>query len=169
LQLVVAGDGVDRVLVETAARTGNVKWFPMVPYRDVAGLVARARVAVVPQLASPRARIGLSPLKLFEAMACATPVVVSDLPGLNDVVRATGCGVVVPPGDPRALARAVREMVYSEVEPEEMGKRGRAAVLGQYSWDARAGATDAVLRRVLSPEWAARASGVRHGSSPSDP
>ena len=150
VKLVVAGDGVDRRLVSAAVRQGSVVWLPNGPYGDVPGLIAHARVAVVPQLATARSNIGLSPLKLFEAMACAMPVVVTDVPGLADPVRATNCGLVVAPNDPHALAHAVREIATRPTDSMAMGERGRQAVMDRYSWDARAGATHAVLLRAIA-------------------
>lgn len=145
--LVVVGDGIDRQRVRDASTEGQIVWIPRVAHADVPGLIAGARVAVVPQLASVMAG---SPVKLFEAMACAVPVVVSDLPGIADVVRDADCGVVVPAGDAPALARAVRGIVDGVIDGPALGRCGRDAIIDRYSWDARARATDKLLRRVLA-------------------
>ncbi len=42
-----------------------------------------------------------------EAMLCGTPVVTTDIPGARVVIAETGCGRLVPPGDPEALAAGV--------------------------------------------------------------
>ena len=46
-----------------------------------------------------------------EAMSCGTPVVASDLPGVRQPVRMTGMGLVVPPADAPALAKALIEIL----------------------------------------------------------
>jgi glycosyltransferase involved in cell wall biosynthesis/2-polyprenyl-3-methyl-5-hydroxy-6-metoxy-1,4-benzoquinol methylase len=46
-----------------------------------------------------------------EAMLCGTPVVATDIPGARVVVSETGCGRLVPPGDPEALAAGVIEVL----------------------------------------------------------
>jgi glycosyltransferase involved in cell wall biosynthesis len=46
-----------------------------------------------------------------EAMSCGTPVVASDLPGVRQPVRMTGMGLVVPPADAGALAKALIEIL----------------------------------------------------------
>ena len=52
---------------------------------------------------------------LTEAFAAGTPVVASDIAGYRDVVRDGVDGVLVPPGDPQALAEALRDF-YDEPE-----------------------------------------------------
>lgn len=62
------------------------------------------------------------PIKLFEAMAMAKPIIataVSDLPAILD-----GCGRIVRPNDPDALAAAIREVMES---PKQAARMGRAA------------------------------------------
>ena len=46
-----------------------------------------------------------------EAMLAGTPVVASDLPGVRDAVRVTGMGLTTPVGDPRALSRAIIQVL----------------------------------------------------------
>jgi glycosyltransferase involved in cell wall biosynthesis len=46
-----------------------------------------------------------------EAMLCGTPVVASDIPGAREPVRATGMGLCVPSGDPRALAEGIVQVL----------------------------------------------------------
>jgi phosphatidyl-myo-inositol alpha-mannosyltransferase len=48
---------------------------------------------------------------LLEAMAADTPVVASDLPGYANVARAGRDGLLVPPGDAKALAAALRRVL----------------------------------------------------------
>ena len=70
---------------------------------------------------------------LTEAFACATPVVASDIPGYRDVMTAE-TGVLVPPDDPRALARAIVSLLADEPRrlASGVGARCRARA---YSWD----------------------------------
>ena len=149
VDLVIAGEGVmgDRV-AEAAATDPGIRWLGTVPYADSPGLMADSIAALVPMIAAPRSRFGLSPLKLYEGMAAGVPVIVSDLSGLAEVVRAHGCGVIVRAGDAQALALAVAAIAAAPNEARQMGERGRAAAVGRYSWDTRAGQTEEVLLRV---------------------
>lgn len=150
VDLVIAGDGRERGRIQAAAAVcPRIHWLGRIPYRQSADLVAHSIAALVPMVGGRATRFGLSPLKLFEAMACGVPVVVSDVPGLADTVRAADCGLVVPAGDAQALAQAIRDIVAGEIDGPAMGMRGRGAVVDRYSWDARAGATYAVLVDLL--------------------
>jgi glycosyltransferase involved in cell wall biosynthesis len=151
LDLIIAGDGKESGRVREAAQIdGRVVWLGTIPYAQTPALVGGSLAALVPMGNVPRSRFGLSPLKLFEAMACGVPVIVSDLPGLADIVDATECGTKFRAGDSEALARAVADLVADPAHAKAMGARGRRAALAQYSWDARAGQTEQVLLDVAS-------------------
>src|SRR5205807_1359941 len=72
--------------------------------RDVAGLLATARLFVLPSLTE-----GIS-LTLLEAMACGLPVVATRVGGNPEVVQGGQTGLLVPSGDPAALAGAILEL-----------------------------------------------------------
>ena len=60
-----------------------------------------------------------------EAMGCGTPVVASDLPGVRTPVTVTGMGLLVPPGDPQALAEALIQVLRA---PGGFQRENRAAL-----------------------------------------
>jgi phosphatidyl-myo-inositol alpha-mannosyltransferase len=70
---------------------------------------------------------------LTEAFACATPVVASDIPGYRDVMTAE-TGVLVPPDDPRGLARAIVSLLADEPRRLRLGAGARRRARA-YSWD----------------------------------
>jgi glycosyltransferase involved in cell wall biosynthesis len=149
VDLVIAGDGKERGRVEVAALgSQHIRWLGAIPYSEVATLLAGSLAALVPRANRPNARFGLSPLKLFEAMACGVPVVASDLPGLREIVGAHDCGMTFAAGDPDALARAVADLAEDPVRASQMGSRGRAAAVALYSWDIRSSETEQVLLQV---------------------
>ena len=147
VDLLVAGDGVERYRVIEAARAHpHIRWLGTIPYDDAPALVAHSLAALVPMSDIVRSQWGLSPLKLYEAMACGVPVIASDLPELGDTVRRHDCGLTFSPGDHVALAGAVAQLSGNPDEARGMGSRGRAAAERLYSWDARAAQTqDALL------------------------
>jgi phosphatidylinositol alpha-mannosyltransferase len=71
---------------------------------------------------------------LTRAFACATPVVASDISGYRDVMT-DETGLLVPPGDPGALANAVTELLADESRREAFGGAARRLAQERYSWD----------------------------------
>jgi glycosyltransferase involved in cell wall biosynthesis len=78
------------------------------------------------------------PQKIFEYMGAGLPVIASDFPLWRRLLGETGCGLLVDPLDPRAIARAIEYLFSHPDEAEQMGRRGHALVLEQYSWDSQA-------------------------------
>jgi glycosyltransferase involved in cell wall biosynthesis len=76
--------------------------------------------------------------KLFEFMAAGLPVIASDMPGWRELVSGLGCGLVVDPRDPQAIANAIEQLLADPVEAEAMGMRGQAAVREKYNWEREA-------------------------------
>jgi glycosyltransferase involved in cell wall biosynthesis len=73
------------------------------------------------------------PTSLLEASACARPIVSTRVPGAQDFVVDGETGLLVPPGDPVALAEALDRLVRDAALRGRMGAAGRARVLGNYT------------------------------------
>lgn len=73
-------------------------------------------------------------LVLVESMACGTPVIASDLPGLRSVVQHEQTGLLVPPNDVHELAAALRSLFTDRTSRERMGGRARLHAESSYSW-----------------------------------
>lgn len=150
IALVVVGDGVlADVVRERSQADPRVRYLGRLPHGEVAGVVARSIAALSPMYAADRVQIGVVPLKLFEAMACGVPVIVTDLPGQADIVTLNACGIVVPPNDPDAIALAVARLAEHPDLARSMGERARSGAVERYSWDAAAAATQAILVDLL--------------------
>jgi glycosyltransferase involved in cell wall biosynthesis len=71
---------------------------------------------------------------LLEAMACAKPVIASNLPGVRSVVSAGQDGLLVQPGDVPDLAAKMQALLDDAQRRHEMGQRGCAKVEERYAW-----------------------------------
>ncbi len=78
------------------------------------------------------------PQKLFEYMKAGIPVIASDFPLWRRILEDAGSGILVDPTDPKSIAKAIEYVLTHPDEAEEMGRRGRAAVLRQYTWETQA-------------------------------
>jgi glycosyltransferase involved in cell wall biosynthesis len=75
-------------------------------------------------------------MALVEGMACATPVVGSDVGGIPHVVDDGETGFLVPPGDPDALAAACVKLLSDGELADRVGAAGRRAAEERYAWPA---------------------------------
>jgi phosphatidylinositol alpha-mannosyltransferase len=107
---------------------------------ELIGELARADVLVAPSLKGES--FGLV---LAEAMAAGLPVVASDIPGYRDVL--TAGGVLVPPGNPDALAAAIDRLLADDQERERLGRQGREAA-AKYAWPLVASRIRSVYTKV---------------------
>jgi glycosyltransferase involved in cell wall biosynthesis len=100
-------------------------------------------ILCVPSRDEPGA-IGQIPAKLFDAMAMAQPVVASRVNDIEDALE--GCGVVVEPGDVKALSSAIAELSRDENRRRELGDKARARAVERFSYRAAQG----TLRQALA-------------------
>lgn len=110
----------ERLLRRETERLGlsdRVRFAGFVPAADVPGLFELARLVVVPCTKVTQSSV------LGQATASGVPVVASDLPGLRDGLG--GGGLLVAPGDPAALATAIRAVVDDDELASDLAGRQR--------------------------------------------
>ncbi len=89
-----------------------------------------------------------SPFKVYEYLACAKPVVVSDIGGIREEFGAAVA--YVKPESPRALARVLVALIDNEEERHALGERGRAFIKKGHTWESVAGRISAVCHAALN-------------------
>jgi phosphatidylinositol alpha-mannosyltransferase len=100
------------------------------PQEEFTKELLRAKALVAPSLGGESFGI-----VLVRAMACATPVVASDIPGYRDVMTPE-TALSFPAGDARALAESVVALLADEPRRQAMGVAGRELAQRLYAWDA---------------------------------
>lgn len=68
------------------------------------------------------------PQSLLEAMALGKPVVVTRVGGVTEIINDPMCGILIPPGDPKALSNAVIDLLHRPEKAKKMGKAGRERI-----------------------------------------
>jgi glycosyltransferase involved in cell wall biosynthesis len=131
VRTLIAGSGPLRNQLEEAAHAYDLDArVRFLGHReDVQRLLAAADLVVLPS-----AYEGM-PNVLLEAMRFRKPVVASAAPGTTELVVDGQTGVLVPVGDHRLLARAIRDMVRDPARARRMGEAGRARVEANFRAD----------------------------------
>jgi glycosyltransferase involved in cell wall biosynthesis len=96
---------------------------------EAPAFLRRADLLVLPHLRVDQSGV------LFAGLAFGKPMVLSDVGGFGEVARDHGAGKLVAPGDPAALAGAMRELLSDPAERRPLGERAAAAAAGPFSWD----------------------------------
>jgi glycosyltransferase involved in cell wall biosynthesis len=138
-RLLIAGEGPQRTALERQAAEfgGRVRLLGGLAHLELPALLGAADAMV---LASERE--GLANVWI-EALACGTPLVISDVGGAREVVDRAAAGLIVE-RDPLAIASALRRLIDAPPDPEEV----RAAAK-RFSWE-RNGAELADHLRAVS-------------------
>ena len=145
LRLRVVGSGqLDALL---AGRPSNVDWVPWVEYENLAEELHRASCALGIFGTSAKAQ-RVIPNKAFQALACGTPLVTADTPAARELLVDGESALLVPPGDPQALADALQRLADEPELARRLGAGGHAVFRERASEDVLGLRWRAILERV---------------------
>ena len=135
VRLVVAGTGPDKGIIEDACRRcERIQFLGQIPYTEVIERTVAADILfALYDPAIPNNKYA-SPNKLFEAMMCAKPIIVSDGSSMVDIVREENCGLVVPYADVAAIQEAIVKLKSDGNLRQAFGENGRRAYEKRYNW-----------------------------------
>jgi glycosyltransferase involved in cell wall biosynthesis len=129
LAVVIIGSGARRSELITLARALEADKVEILPYQERAILSQSLSTADVHVVGLARGLAGyVVPSRLYGILAAGRPVIAATDPESETahLVAEVGCGVIVAPGDPFALAVAIRAAHDGEFDLAEMGRRARA-------------------------------------------
>lgn len=145
-RLVVVGDGDRRAAFEADARArglaSRIRFVGDVADVDLPGIYRAADLHVLPSTSQAEA-FGLVTL---EAASSGIPSIVSDLPGLRTTVVDGETGLIAPPADSAALARAIARLIDGPDERQRMGAAARQRVLREHDWEPIIGRLEDIYR-----------------------
>jgi glycosyltransferase involved in cell wall biosynthesis len=144
----LVGDGPLRAdLEQQAAGLGNVRFLGSQSQSEVQRLLRTCRAAVLPSHVPENC-----PLSLLEAFATSKPAIATRVGGIPELVVDGQTGIVVPPGDAEALARAMRHLWEQPEQCRRLGVQARRRAERQYDQGAYIaellGVYDAVRRHT---------------------
>ena len=146
----IIGDGPVKADLQAKAAEMNlstIRFVPSQPRIDIPSYLSAADVVIVPLI---RQRlIGALPSKMFDAMACERPVVLSAEGEAAGIVQGADAGIVLPPQDSAALCNTLINLKQDAAGRERMGKNGRLITIEKYSRQAQAQELVNLLMDVL--------------------
>ncbi len=132
--LLLAGRGDDGAFLRRLQEAGlqqRVCRIGAFPWSQAPGLIAACDICVAPKRPL---QSGYSPIKLYEYLACARPVVASRIAGF-EFVEVEEAGLLVQPENPSALAGALTLLLDHPETRLAMGRRGRELILANHTWE----------------------------------
>ena len=111
-----------------------VRFAGFVAHNEIPQVISAADIAVAPYPSLDR-ELWLSPMKLYEYMACGTAVVASAVGQVAEAVRDGENGLLVPPKDAAALAAAITRLVGAPALRLQLADRARRDAVEKHSWD----------------------------------
>jgi glycosyltransferase involved in cell wall biosynthesis len=139
VRLLMIGDGprleASRAIIENAGLEAFASFVGRTRQEDGPGYLAACDILVSPHVpnADGSPFFG-SPTKLFEYMAMGKAIVASDLDQIGEVLEDDRSSVLVPPGDPEALAKAISELVRDPERRSRLGAAAREAAVARHTW-----------------------------------
>lgn len=154
LRAVLMGDGPEFERVKRAA--ANVEGITLtgpVPHETMPANLAACDIGVAPFDPVAHAPLSLgfywSPLKVFEYMASALPVVVPRIDRLSAIVRDGREALIYDPGDVNGLANALARLLDPTLR-QALGSAARARAVAEFSWSAHCVKLDEALRKACA-------------------
>ncbi|MEM1646612.1 MAG: glycosyltransferase family 4 protein, partial [Ignisphaera sp.] len=131
-------------MISNYGLTNRVIFTGWVPEAELPVYFAESDVYLFPSLLEG---FGLS---VAEALASGKPVIGFDIPPINELVENQKEGILVPVGDVKALAEAVKSLLFNESLLAEMSYNARKKALEKFSWDRIVAEHLKIYERVLS-------------------
>jgi len=127
--LVVIGEGEDKIRLKALAAKYNInaKFTGWLPPSEKIYWLRKSKVLVLPS----KTRLEAFGIVLLEAMACQTPVLAYDTPGVSEIAELGGFTF----RDVNELAQRIEELLLNDKLVIKLGKRGREKVKEKFSWN----------------------------------
>jgi glycosyltransferase involved in cell wall biosynthesis len=146
-EVTIAGDGDLRPMLEARLKAlslaGRVWFVGRLPNSEVASLMSELDIFAMP---SRREEWGVA---AAEASACGLPVVATTVGGIPEIVVDGETGLLVPPEDPAALARALERLIADPGLRSRLGTAGRRRIDQLYRWEQCVDRMELVYRRAV--------------------
>ncbi len=139
IKYLIVGDGSGlKKDLETRVEKYNLKkeisFLGHIKYKDVVYYINCFDVAVAPFTEERNKLTGVSPLKLYEYLACGKPVIASRIEGITEVIEEGNCGYLFEPENATDLAEKIIRAYQERESLSQSGANGRKLIEKKYSW-----------------------------------
>jgi glycosyltransferase involved in cell wall biosynthesis len=153
-KLVLVGDGPTRQSITQEVQKNGLQQSVImtgaIAHHRVPEILSIADIAVVPSSSVPASRGGTgTPLKLFEYMAAAKPIIATALNQAAEVIQDGHNGRLVEAGDVNKFAEAILKLLNDPAERVRLGQNARQQASEKYSWKAYTRRLEEIYLTVL--------------------
>lgn len=142
IRLLLIGSFLDAALKEESAKfikshgiEDNVEFIGQIPHPDVSKYFSISKMGLMLYQPIDMYLQVQYPIKLFEYMSMANPVVASNFPNIRKILEDNDCGVLVDPTNAEDISNAIIHLLDNTDDAKRMGENGRKAVGEKYNWN----------------------------------
>ena len=147
VKLTVVGEGDCMIYYKRLCKNlgikRNVEFKGSIIGRKLVEHYQKSNVLVLPSLSESFGMV------LLEAMACKKPVIGSNVGGIPYVIDNEKNGLLVPPKDPEALAKAIIKILKNSKLAKKMGEESYKKVIKNFTWDKQIEKTKKIIEESL--------------------
>ena len=137
--LVIIGEGPERPdlekLVDQLGLRSRVSFTGWISNDEKLRYYEKCSFFVLPAVYDKQGDIEGLGVVLIEAMSCSKPVIASNAGGITDIVDNEINGILVLPGDVKALAQAIKRLAKNTGLRQKMGKEAKKSIDEKFNWD----------------------------------
>jgi len=149
LKFLIVGEGFLRDFLEERVSDSKYEkkfiFTGMIQYEDIPVLINIADICVAPFISRRNRITGVSPIKVFEYMACGKPVISSRIEGL-EFIEDEEAGRLIEPEDVIGLEKALYDLIKDLQKRMRMGKKGLQIARERFSWESMVIKIEEVLK-----------------------
>lgn len=151
LKFLIVGEGsLKHTLLRKVSNSGYEESFiftGMMKYEDVPMLINLADICVAPFISRRNRTTGVSPIKIFEYMACGKPIITSRIGGL-EFIEKEGVGCLIKPEDTIGLQEGLLDLMKNPQKRVNMGNNGLKIAREKFGWELKSALIEKVLEEL---------------------
>lgn len=138
-RFLIVGDGMMYIPLQNLVKEYHLeKYFYFtgrIPYDVVPKFINASDICVSPFIRARNEKIGLSPLKIYEYMACGKPVIGSNINGVGDFLEKSNAGISFTAENAVEFSKVLIRLLKDDQMRENMGQNGMKLVNEYFNWN----------------------------------